>query len=144
MDLTVATFDVFKQIAAANESSGVKLMDGYEYFESPSQEYLELKGRYSLIDGFRVLNETELPPDVKFGVTYRTFSLNPPVYLAWLEQQLISGGVKFVKQDLGSLMEVRTVVTDVDARIIVNCSGVGFSDPNVFPTRGISTKFVFY
>ena len=111
-------------------------MDGFEYFENPSEAYLQLKGRYSHIEGFRVLDNSELPPHVKFGVTYKTFSLNSPVYLAWLERQLILGGIQFVKYDLVNLLEACAVLKDIDARIILNCSGIGFSDPDVFPTRG--------
>ena len=58
------------------------MMDGFEYVDIPSEAYLELQGRYSEVDGLRVLEEHELPRGVKFGVMYKTWSLNSPVYLA--------------------------------------------------------------
>ena len=138
MDLTIATHEVFKKIACTDESSGVKLMDGFEYFEDPSDAYLELKGRYSQIEGFRVLANSELPLGVKFGTTYKTLTLNPPVYVAWLERQLVLGGVEILKRDLVNVLEAFAVLKDVNAGLIINCSGIGFSDPDVFPTRGNS------
>ena len=89
--------------------------------------------------GFGVLDSAELPQDIKFGVVYKTYTVNSPVYLAWLERQLLLGGVRFLKYDLMSLLEAFSVVNDEDTRIVINCSGFGFSDLNMFPTRGISS-----
>ncbi len=139
MDLAMKSHETFKDIASADKSSSVKFMDGYEYLENPSDAYLELKGRYAEIDGFRVLDSAELPQDIKFGVVYKTYTVNSPVYLAWLERQLLLGGVRFLKYDLMSLLEAFSVVNDEDTRIVINCSGFGFSDLNMFPTRGISS-----
>lgn len=136
-DLARSSYDMFKIIAATDESGGVQMMDGFEYFDSPSDEYLGLKGRYSDIDDFRVLKESELPSGVKFGTMYKTWTLNPLVYLAWLKQQLVLGGVQFVNHRLTSILEAFAVVKDIDSRIVINCSGFGFSDPNVYPTRGM-------
>ena len=136
-DLARMSYDVFKAIASTDISSSVKVIEGIEYFDNPSDAYLKLKGRYSDIDDFRVLKHSELPPGVKFGTTYKTWSLNSPVYLAWLELQLVLGGVQFVQQSLTCLVEAFSILNDIDARILINCSGVGFSDPNVYPTRGI-------
>jgi len=112
-------------------------LDATEYFENPSDDYLKLKGRYSEIDGFRVLDASELPPGVEFGTTYKTWCLNPPVYCSWLERQLNLGGVQIVSASLVAILEVFPTLRDIDSRIVINCSGIGFSDPEVFPTRGI-------
>lgn len=136
-DLARVSLDIFKQIASADQSSGVKLIDGFEYLEYPSEAYVKLQGRYSDIDCFRVLEDSELPADVKFGTMYRTWSLNTPVYLAWLERQLLLGGVRFIRHNLVSIVE-GFYFSNIESRILINCSGTGFSDPKVYPTRGIT------
>src|ERR1700733_4709429 len=54
-DFAWPPYEVFKQIAKEDPSSGVRVIDAFEYFENPSEAYTSIKGRYSLSDGFRVL-----------------------------------------------------------------------------------------
>ena len=112
------------------------MVDGFEYFEDPPNAYTTLEGRYSQIDGFRVLDNFELPDSVKFGTTYKTWCLNPLVYLSWLEGQLIRGGVQFVQSHLVNILEVFALLNEPKTTTVINCSGFGFSDEQVFPTRG--------
>lgn len=135
-DLARLTYETFKQISTEDPSGGVKLIEGYDYFRHPSKAYTSLEGRYSQIDGFRVLENSELPDGIKFGTTYRTWCLNPPVYLNWLKRQLIFGGVQFVQYNLANILEVFPVVKEPETTIVINCSGFGFSDPAMFPIRG--------
>jgi hypothetical protein len=58
-EFALATYLVFKDIAR-DESSGVRFLEGIKYFDDPSSAYLELQGRYSHLEGFRVLNKEEL------------------------------------------------------------------------------------
>lgn len=136
-DLATVSHEKFKSIAEMDESSGVKLMDGFEYFDVPSDAYLKLEGRYSQIDGFRILEASQLPTGVELGVTYKTWCLNSPVYLAWLERRLVLGGVQFIERNLVDLMEAFSIANDIEDSVLINCSGIGFSDRNVYPTRGI-------
>jgi D-amino-acid oxidase len=111
-------------------------VEGLEYFDNPSDDYLLLKGRYSHIEGFRVLNTAELPPGVKFGTRYWTYVINPQVYLEWLEKSLNDVGVKFIRRSLESLEDAFNLVNDTENTVVINCTGFGFNDPAVFPTRG--------
>jgi D-amino-acid oxidase len=139
-DFARATYPAFKEIAETDVSSGVKMLDGYEYLDDPSGDYDAHKwGRYAEIDGFQVIEESQLPTGTKFGTKYKTYCVNPPVYLAWLERELVLGGVQFIRRDLTCIAEVFPLIKDPDVQLVVNCSGIGFSDPDVFPTRGPST-----
>jgi D-amino-acid oxidase len=128
------SYSAFKDLAVADPSSGVQMIDGYEYIEKPDEAYSQLQGGYSNVEGFRILRADELPAHVKFGVTYRTWSVDPSVYLPWLKQRLILGGAKFLHYNLVNILEAYTLFDRID--ILVNCSGMGFSDPDVFPIRG--------
>jgi len=134
-DLARTSYAAFKEIAL-DSSSGVRFVDGFDYFENPSEPYKTLAGGYSDIDDFTVLDESLLPPGVSFGTKYKTWCLNPPVYLQWLERNLVLKGVRFVRRRLNSAVEVFPLFNLEPTAIIVNCSGMGFCDPAVFPTRG--------
>jgi hypothetical protein len=56
-----------------------------------------------------------------------------------LEKSLREDGrVNFIQASLDSVEDAFKRVDDSDISIVVNCSGFGFKDPAVFPTRGTS------
>jgi D-amino-acid oxidase len=143
-DLGNTSYNTFKKIASTDPSSGVKMIDAFEYLERPPEAYTKLKGRYPDNECFRVLKDSELPSGVKFGTTYRTWSINPLVYLSWLERQLVREGVQFVRYNLMCIAEVFSLLNHINARILINCSGAGFSDPQVYPIRGTIILFTAF
>lgn len=110
-------------------------MKGVELLETPTPAYLNVEGRYGEIDGFRVLSEGELPGGVKWGVEYKTYCVNTPVYLSHLMRRFVLGGGKVVRKQLSKIDDAFTVTQNV--RTVINCSGVGFGDPKCFITRGM-------
>ncbi|TAQ86573.1 hypothetical protein B7494_g5098 [Chlorociboria aeruginascens] len=132
--LAQVTYRALKQQVLNEPEAGIVFLDGYEYLQSPSAAYRNLVGGYADIDGFRVLDETELPEGSTWGAKYRTWCLNPPVYCAHLLRKFILRGGKIVHCDLRSPNEAFTLATNVYT--VVNCSGFGFGDPASFITRG--------
>jgi len=112
-------------------------MKGVDYLEAPSDDYVNVKGRYSELDNFRVLPCEELPSKVKWGASYKTWCIHTPVYAAHLLRLFILKGGKVVKQRLGGLEAAFSIASNV--KTVVNCSGVGFNDPACFITRGNTT-----
>lgn len=96
----------------------------------------------SLMPGYSVLKEGELPAGVKFGVKYTTLAMNPLLLLPWLDKELRSRGVSFLRKELRSFEEARNLS---GATLVVNASGVGAGrlagDVAVRPVRG-QTMFV--
>ena len=43
-------------------------------------------------------------------------------------------GVAIIRRHLTNIPEVFSIVNDHDIQTVINCSGIGFSDPDVFPT----------
>lgn len=130
VDLKRLTYKRFNEITLNEDSCGVKLIEIVEYFESPPEQH---RGCHSDIESFRVLKHSELPSGVEFGISYRTWSINPPVYLAWLESQLLDRGVQFVRCNLKSPLDA---CSRIEADVLINCSGTGFSDPKAYFVRG--------
>ncbi|KAF8858687.1 FAD dependent oxidoreductase superfamily [Acephala macrosclerotiorum] len=133
-DLSRVTYQVLKQEALVEPAAGITFLDGFDYLQTPSDSYLELRGGYANINGFRLLEKAELPQGVVWGAKYRTWCLNSPVYCAHLLRKFILKGGKTRRHNLSSIEDVFAMVVNVHT--IVNCSGFGFGDPNVFITRG--------
>lgn len=90
---------------------------------------------YGHLDGFRVLDASQLPDGVKWGVKYRTFVVNSPLYCAYLLRRTLLNGGRMRECTLSSLDEAFSLEENVKA--VVNCSGTGFGDEKSFIIRGI-------
>jgi len=71
------------------------------------------------------------------GFKYQTLLIEPPIFLARLEQDLLTRGVSFINRKFVSRSDVLGSLTQ---NIIVNCTGLGaltlWSDPKVVPIKG--------
>ncbi|GFF31280.1 D-amino-acid oxidase [Aspergillus lentulus] len=135
------TYEYFKHLAAEDPSSGVQLIDGEEHLESPPSEYLHeanIQSAYAHLDGFRRLTADETPPEVKWGVRYRTYVVNSPVYCAYLLRKFVLNGGQTREYTLVDPMEAFELPGTETGTVttVVNCSGLGFGDPKSFIIRG--------
>lgn len=133
------TYDFFKQLAADQPAAGIEFIQGVEYLEAPPSEYVDqqsVRNVYSHLDGFRMLSSGELPDGVTWGVQYRTYVVNSPVYCAYMLRKFILRGGTTKQYTLVNLKEAFALAEDV--KIVVNCSGLGFEDPKSFIIRGMS------
>lgn len=127
---------MMKTIAREEPASGVEFMDGFDFISSPSDHYLNLAGGYGDAEGMIKLAEKDFPKNmgITFGSKYRTWSLNSPVYCAYLLRNFQLRGGKTLKTTLTTAEEAFSLADNVDT--IVNCSGFGFGDPDAYPVRG--------
>ena len=122
--------------------TGVTFMRGVEYLEDPGPQYLaitEEKARSELgMRGFRLLRPEELPDDkVAWGCEYETWCVNPMVYCSFLLRRFVFAGGRVVKKEVRDPAEIFSIGGELGpVDVVVNASGSGFGDPNVFPTRG--------
>jgi D-amino-acid oxidase len=133
------TDEVLKIQAEEDPACGVKFMPGYDFLANPSDAYRQLKGSYSDAPGFTLLGQDELPKGmgITFGTRYETWCLNSPVYCAYLLRKFRLRNGATLKRTLLSVEEAFSLAKNV--RVVVNCSGFGFGDPDVFPLRGMSS-----
>ncbi|KZT08689.1 nucleotide-binding domain-containing protein [Laetiporus sulphureus 93-53] len=93
-----------------------------------------------LVRDFRVMDKSELPEGVTGGVSFKTLSINPEVYLPWLKSELLARGVEFVRRKVQSLGEAAALAGPKG--VLVNATGlgarslIGVEDTNVYPIRG--------
>ncbi|KAL6401510.1 D-amino-acid oxidase [Ilyonectria robusta] len=132
--LEQVTWDVFRAESKTYPEAGIEFMDAFDYLEDPPEEYVKLQGGYSEAEGFQLLEQDELQPNIKFGSKYRAWCLNPVVYCAFLLRRFVVRGGKVMRLRLASLDEAASLAPDV--QVVVNCSGIGFGDPEVFPIKG--------
>ncbi|CAN6648856.1 hypothetical protein TRVA0_023S01222 [Trichomonascus vanleenenianus] len=130
------TYAYMKQLAADGPESSVKIVEGMDVVEKPSKGYRELDESYKKgLDHFEVLTNTEN----LFKARYKTWVLDPNVYLPYIFRKLQEKGLRVVRRKLESLREVGDVISGVTA--VVNASGTGLQvdggfDTNCFPIRG--------
>ncbi|KAG4440915.1 hypothetical protein IFR05_003605 [Cadophora sp. M221] len=133
-------FKFYWDIANQDLSNGVKLYPMTEYFDDNTKES-DLWYR-SLMPDYKVISSSALPSKIKLGTTYTTLAINPLVFLPWLKERLVAKGVKFVRAEVGSIEEARSITK---SKVIVNASGVGArilaGDEAVVHVRG-QTMFV--
>lgn len=75
-----------------------------------------------------------MPGDVKWGVRYKTFVVNSPVYCAWLLREFVLRGGEVKEYTFVDLREGFHLAERVGA--VVNCSGLGFGDKKSYIIRG--------
>ncbi|EFX04378.1 FAD dependent oxidoreductase superfamily [Grosmannia clavigera kw1407] len=145
----LATYRHMQAVQAQNPEAGITFLPGIEYLEAPGPEYTQLADEAvqtalgfhdaDLGLGFRLLGADEFPAAeagsnaVVFGLTYRTWCVNPMVYCAFLLRRFSAAGGHVQKRELRSPSELLQATFD----LVVNCSGNGFGDDtNMFITRG--------
>lgn len=133
------TYEYFKTLSADPET-GIKFIQGVEHLEVPPAEYLDkdaVDRAYRHLDDFRVLDDSELPAEVKWGATYQTYVVNSPEHIAYLLRRIVANGGRARQCTLTNLDEAFTLEPNV--RSVVNCSGMGLTDEKSFIIRGIHT-----
>lgn len=88
---------------------------------------------------FKIIDDKDLPPGTKFGITFTALCINAPKHIEYLHDLLRDQyGVRFVRKKLPSIDAAYGEKT----RIVFNCTGIaaktflGVADPKVYPTRG--------
>ncbi|CRL24389.1 FAD dependent oxidoreductase [Penicillium camemberti] len=118
------TVVVFDSQSKEKPWRGVTATTGTEYLDAPDEFYqAQNKASFTAETG------------AKMGFTYSTFCVNPPVYCASLLRTFLLRGGSILRQSLASEWEGFTI-TGCNVRVVVNASGIGFDDPECFPTRG--------
>ena len=147
--MSVATTERMRALLRQSESGpgagaiGVTFMRGVEYLEAPGPQYLavtEERARGELgLSGFRLLRREELPDDkVAWGCEYETWCVNPMVYCSFLLRRFVCAGGRVVEREVSGPAEIFSIGGELGpVDVVINASGSGFGDPNVFPTRGL-------
>jgi D-amino-acid oxidase len=144
------TFAHLEALAEANPECGVRFMRGIEYVDAPGKEYAALDAARAAelgMRGFKLLDRETLPEGVSWGCEYDTWCANPMVYCMFMLRRFVLRGGTVVKKELRAVEEAwalleseRETLGVKGARIVVNCSGNGFADGNMFVTRGPSLR----
>uniref|UniRef100_A0A060SXT9 ARAD1A14696p n=1 Tax=Blastobotrys adeninivorans TaxID=409370 RepID=A0A060SXT9_BLAAD len=138
------TLNHFKTLERLRPDASVRSCWGYDYVEEPAVGYVgEAKGYSEGIDDYQILDPSSIdnvPRPLKFAARYRTWTLNPSLYLSYMFRALqIRYGATFVKAKLNTLREAFELFPD--AAGVVNATGMGLQwnggyDPDCFPIRG--------
>ncbi|CAI7656054.1 uncharacterized protein N7487_003289 [Penicillium crustosum] len=141
------TYQEFEEIAKNHPEAGVDFIPAVEYFDTADlTSFLAEAHGYTSWPDFRVLHPAEYPPQhpsIQLAVTYRSWVLNSPVYLKWLQTRAEAQGTRFIRAHLENLKQCLSVYRmnksqDESDHVagVVDASGRGFDDPSSFPSRG--------
>ncbi|KAJ7080129.1 hypothetical protein C8R44DRAFT_895513 [Mycena epipterygia] len=157
------TMRIFAQLVEEEPNVPIAKHSIVEYAQVATPEDKHDAEMKRLFPDFRVLDPSELPSDVAFGVTFSIFFIDVPHYLAYLLQRFLSLGGRTFRCKLSSLGDLLSPNSGVglglepfahgapttptsppsfDARAIVNCTGLGalfltdVKDTAMYPTRG--------
>lgn len=140
--MALRTFERMTQIQKSNPEAGITLMPGIEYLEAPPPVYkalTEAKASTMGLVGFKLLKPEEFPDSkIQLGFTYNTWCVNPMVYCSFLMRRFGFRGGRVLRRELRDPSELFTTKELGAVGIVVNCSGNGFHDQDVFITRGKS------
>lgn len=143
---TRVTLNRFEKLAETHRESSVQFVTGEEYIENANSHYKCVSKGYSEgIDDFQLLDPSKIeshvfPKPIDFACRYRTWVLNPPLYLSFLVRQLyMNYRTRFEITRFNTLKNV--FLAYPDAEFIVNATGQGLQmngeyDPKSYPIRG--------
>lgn len=128
--------------------AGITFMKGAEYFDAVPPVHGDLTEEKALelgLEQFKLLGKQDFPDDkVTYGYEYKTWCLNPMIYCSFLLRQFHILGGQIMSMELRDANEAFLIKSLPGVQVVVNCSGVGFNDAAVFPTRGKSSLYNVY
>ncbi|KAJ5494677.1 D-amino-acid oxidase [Penicillium fimorum] len=140
------TYQEFEKIARDHPEAGVDFIPAVEYFNTAdATSFLAEENGYTTWPDFRILDPAEYSqhPSIQLGVTYRSWVLNSPVYLNWLQTRAQAQGTRFIRAHLTDPEQAVSVYLENKPQdetshvsAVIDASGRGFNDPNSFPSRG--------
>lgn len=121
-----ATFRAFRQLAAEDPDSGVRMRWGSELFKAPQDDPPWVES----VQGFARL--TSPPAGFRDGWRFKTPVIDMGIYLGWLRKRVEQAGGTITRMALSGLPN--------RAPLVVNCSGLAarslVGDTSLTPVRG--------
>ncbi|KAI1819750.1 nucleotide-binding domain-containing protein [Xylaria intraflava] len=138
--MALLTWDTMRSLRDAHPEAGITFVKAYDYFEAPALAQTSLteekaRGEFGM-RGFRFHAEAELPEGVNLGYEYDTWCVNPMVYCAFLLRRFAYRGGKIAKREVRDPLEVFEMDDLAPFDVLVNATGFGFGDHDMFITTG--------
>ncbi|KAJ5212617.1 uncharacterized protein N7498_004263 [Penicillium cinerascens] len=139
------TYRELDAIAQNHPEAGVAFIPAVEYFDSADPDsFLSKENGYINWPDFSIIDKTQYPPnhDIQMAVTYRSWVLNSPVYLLWLQKLAKELGVVIIRSQLTALEDAVPIFRHASDNhvghisAVIDASGRGFNDPDSYPSRG--------
>ncbi|SAM05239.1 hypothetical protein [Absidia glauca] len=114
-----STFKMLWKLAKCKAvESGIMIGDSFKYYQNPTEDQLNPWWKH-IVPGFEIIQQQELPKDVKLGYHYTTVLINTKRYISWLQTQFLSMGGRQRKTKINKLLDA--ITTQDHVNIIVNC-----------------------
>ncbi|KAI8331191.1 hypothetical protein BC941DRAFT_439231 [Chlamydoabsidia padenii] len=112
-----STFKMLWKLAKCKAmESGIMIGDSFKYYQNPTADQLNPWWKH-IVPSFEVIQEQELPKNVKLGYHYTTVLINTKRYIGWLQTQFLALGGRQRKTKINTLLDA----LHDHVNIIVNC-----------------------
>ncbi|KAI0203452.1 nucleotide-binding domain-containing protein [Astrocystis sublimbata] len=139
-EMALLTWEAMRSLHDRHPEAGITFLKAYDYFDAPGpieNTLTEERARNELgMKEFRFHTKEELPEGVKVGYEYQTWCINPMVYCAFLLRRFAYRGGKIVRKEIRDPQEVFEMRDLGPCDVLINASGIGFGDNDVFITTG--------
>ncbi|KAJ2970263.1 hypothetical protein NUW58_g9749 [Xylaria curta] len=137
--MALLTWEEMRALNDRHPEAGITFMKAYDYFEAPEPAQTSLtaaRAKEFGMKGFRFHAKDELPEGVQLGYEYDTWCLNPMVYCAFLLRRFAYRGGRIIKREIRDPLEVFEMKDLAPFDALINASGIGFGDHDIFITTG--------
>jgi D-amino-acid oxidase len=129
------TYDVLAVEAAAGVP-GVVMRESLVLYRDDPEVRSPLPAWADAVGEVRQARREELPPGFPRGLRFAVPLVEMPLYLPWLQEEVMAAGARYVVRRLAALDEV----LDLGPEVVVNAAGMAAGglagDEAVFPVRG--------
>ncbi len=119
--MTQLSWEHFERLVRSPESAkaGIRKHIHWEAASLPKSP----AGYLSVMDDFQTHERPNVPGGYSYGWRYRTFFIDTPIYIPWLERRFKEAGGQVIElsQRFSDLDELR----DLPADVVFNCTGLG-------------------
>ncbi|KAK6077690.1 FAD dependent oxidoreductase [Seiridium cupressi] len=123
-DWEVFTLHRLQELARTQPGAGVAIEDKTTYYWNSDKQPSDLKHWFKdVVTDYRILSKEDVPDWVDWGVYYQSVSLDPSIYLHWLQSNCLELGVKFRRDTLSHIREA-FVISATQPAVVVNCTGL--------------------
>ncbi|SCU78625.1 LADA_0A06568g1_1 [Lachancea dasiensis] len=143
---TRLTYKRMREIAAHFPESTIEFMSGIDYLENPTLEYDGQSPGFNAtsLEEFVELPESALPQAVQAGFQYKTYCLNAPEYLEFLQNQVCrlsrarNVSLELKRMTLQSLSQVFEICNNCS--VVFNCSGRGLQFDGSYDVKSFGIR----
>ncbi|ETS84914.1 hypothetical protein PFICI_02939 [Pestalotiopsis fici W106-1] len=118
------SWNELSKLARTTPGAGVHFQGKTKYYRNKDLQATELDLWFKdVVHDYKLLAKNEVPAWADWATFYRTLTIDPSIYLHWLQSTCIELGVQFKRASLAHIREAFSMVSPEPA-LVVNCTSL--------------------